>query len=292
MNIEDDIMKNVFLVINYNDEVTTSLLVESIKNFSCIDLIVILDNKSKDDSFSMLRKKYKNERIHVIQSEENKGYAYAINFGSRYIMNLIGDCNIIVSNSDIEIYCENDLKTLLDSKNEDEAMIAPVIKEHEGLSKGWKIPTPIQDCLLNIVYIHRWLRPKLLFYPESYFKGKDKAEVEVVLGCFFVIDSRYLKKANYYDEATFLYYEENIMAKKLKDIGAKTVINLNVEVFHNHSVSIDKSINRLNKYKILKESQYYFQTKYHHANWLERCLLKFTYKMSYYILKLVYQIKG
>lgn len=292
MNKKDDSMKKAFLVINYNDEEITSLLIESIKDYTCVDLIVILDNKSKDASFEHLYEKYHSEKIHVIQSEENRGYAYAINYGSRYIMDYLGDCNIIVSNSDIVIEKEEDVKRLLDHKKENEAIVAPVIKEHEGISRGWKLPTPLQDAALNLVYVHRFLRPKLSFYPNVYYEGKDRVVVDVVLGCFFVLDTRYLKKVNYYDEATFLYYEENIMGKKLKDINAKTVVDLTVQVFHNHSVSIDKSINRLNKYKILKESQYYFQSQYQHANVVEKALLKGTNKLSYYILKLFYQIKG
>lgn len=283
-------MKTIFLIINYNDADTTEMLIKNIINYNCLDCIVVLDNKSTDNSYTYLSQKYKTEHIHVIQSEINKGYAYGINFGCQYIEKLYGDANVIISNSDIEIRSEKDIEKLIACKKKDYAIVAPIIFTHGKIDRGWKIPSPLQDCLLNIVYIHKFLKPKLLFYKDSYYASKGLKEVEVILGCFFLIDTYYLKKVNYFDENTFLYYEENIMAKKLKDISVKTMINCDVEVIHNHSVSIDKSINKIKKYKLLKESQFYFQKEYNHANLIERFLLKFTDKMSYCILKIVYTI--
>lgn len=282
-------MKTALLIINYNDATTTELLLKNVEAYQCLDLIVVLDNASTDDSFGQL-KKYQSDHIHVIQSEGNKGYAYAINFGSNYLIELYQDCNIIVSNSDIVIYQEDDLKKLIDSKREDIAILAPIIKEPDGISRGWKLPTPHRDAVLNIIYLYRLLKERLLNYPDDYYEHKNMVEVDVVLGCFYLIDTRYLKKVGFYDENTFLYYEENIMAKKLMDIHAKTMINCQVEMLHNHSVSIDKSINRLHKLKLLKQSQYYFQVKYQHATLLERFALKLTAKGSYCIFSILYRI--
>ena len=284
-------MKNCFLIINYNDAKTTISLIENIKKYTCLDLIVVLDNKSTDDSYQVL-KKYHDTHIHVIQSEANKGYAYAMNYGSKYLIDLYGECNIIISNADIVIDKEDDLVRLIHKKTDDIAILAPVIQEHDGISRGWKIPTPFQDSLLNLVYVHRFLKPKLLYYPNVYYQDKNLVEVEVILGCFFMIDSRYLKKVGFFDEHTFLYYEENIMAKKLKDIHAKTMVCCDVQVFHDHSVSIDKSVTRINKYIALKTSQYYFQKHYNHANIFECFLLRSTYWLSYGLLKIVYSLKG
>lgn len=276
-------MKTGFLIINYNDFETTAKLLDNIKNYQILDKIVIVDNKSTDDSYNKLYNKYHSSHISVIQNVSNKGYASGINFGSKYLIDILGDCNIIVSNSDIIVYSELDIKALVNSKPEGCAIIAPIIKEHEGYSRGWKIPSPFKDCILNIAYIHNWLRPKLLFYKEVHYYKKI-VEVEAVSGCFFLIDSKSLKQVNYFDENTFLYYEENIISKKMQEIKKKIMINTEVEVFHNHSVTIDKSINHMNKYKELKRSQYYFQKEYNRANIIHQILLKITSKISYYLI--------
>lgn len=278
-------MKVAFLIINYNDYETTQKILENIKDYKVIDKIVVVDNNSTDDSFNKLSS-ISCKKLDVIKNFENKGYGSGINFGSKYITDNLGDCYIVVSNPDIIIYCEEDLKKLIDSFDDETAIIAPIIKEHEGLNKGWKVPTPIQDSLLNIIYIHRFLRPKMLFYKEQFY-NHELVEVEAVSGCFFLINSLFLREANYFDENLFLYYEENVIAKKLQKIHKKTKINTNVEVFHNHSVTIDKNINRIRKYKELKKSQIYFQTKYNRANLLEIVLMWMTNKITLFFIHLI-----
>ena len=54
---------------------------------------------------------------------------------------------------------------------------------------------------------------------------------------------------------------------------------------------IDKNINKLKKYKILKKSQMYFQKKYNNANILEQILLFTTSKITLLLLSIIYTIK-
>ena len=286
-------MKTVFIIINYNDAQTAEQLIDNIKDYQNLDLIVVLDNKSSDNSFEYLYQKYHSERIHVIQSEANKGYAYAMNYGSRYAQTIFGHCNVILSNPDIEIDDESMIDSLLLCKAQNHAaIVAPVVREREGISRGWLIPTPIKDTLLNIVYIHWYLRPILIGYKDSYYENRQAVPVEAVLGCFFLIDTLSLEKVDYFDEHTFLYYEEDIIAKKLKNAGLSVYLDCTTSIFHNHSVSIDKSLKKLKKYQQLKKSQYYFQTTYNHANWVERFLLKSTYGVTYFIFKIIYSIQS
>ncbi|MEG1354124.1 MAG: hypothetical protein RSC65_04180, partial [Malacoplasma sp.] len=90
----------------------------------------------------------------------------------------------------------------------------------------------------------------------------------------------------------FLYYEENILYKKLEQIHKKVYLDSKVNVFHNHSVTIDKSMNKLNKYKELKKSQYYFHCVYNNANIVQRSLLKLSDKFTYLVLMIVYRLKS
>lgn len=286
-------MKTGLIVVNYNDYKTTKEFVESILNFKIIEKIVIVDNKSTNDSVKQL-KTIKNDKIKIIENNSNKGYASGINLGSKYLIDLYDDCNIIVSNSDIVVNDESDIEKLLTYLNSKKniAVVAPIIKQNQGYDKGCKIVKTWQDILLNIIFLHRFLRSKLIGYKENYYLNKDKTEVEQVSGCFFLIKSEALKKIKYLDEGTFLYYEENILATKLKKNKYKTFIINDVEVFHNHSVVIDKSINKLKKYKILKESQLYFEKNYNNASKFDIMMLKMTSKMTYMIFYIVALLKG
>lgn len=284
-------MKNGFIIVNYNDYVTTKELIDNIKNYKIIDEIVVVDNCSKDNSFEEL-KKIKCKKLSVIQNSANKGYASGLNFGAKYLIEKYKECNLVFSNADIVIYNEKDLKKLIEDLNENKnyGIVAPIIKEHTGYSKGWKLPTPFQDSVLNIIGIHRFLRPKMLFYKDNYFKGKVK--VDVILGCFFLMNSKILEDVDFFDENTFLFYEENIMSKKLQGKNYDVIIDSDVEVFHNHSVTIDKNVQKINKLKMLKTSQFYFQKNYNKANKFEMALLKITAKTTIFLLSIYYKIKG
>ena len=97
---------------------------------------------------------------------------------------------------------------------------------------------------------------------------------------------------DFFDENTFLYYEENITASKLKNTKYKILINNNITIIHDHSASIDKSINYINKFKILKKSQLYFEEYYNNASKLELTLLKITVRLTLITLYVRIFIKG
>lgn len=268
-------MKNVYVIINYNDFENTSLLINNIKNYKVIDEILIVDNCSKDNSYKQL-KKINIDKLTIIKTEENKGYGYAINFAAKYCEKKYKECNLIISNSDIEIKKENDLKNLIDilNKDKDVAIIAPKINQHGIISCGWRIPSLFEAIILNIPKLNRYYENKYINYSEDYIN--DIKEVDVVSGCFFIIKSSYLKEVDYFDENIFLYYEENVISTKLKRINKKILINPKVEILHNHSQTINKSLNEYKKLKELKKSQYYFYKNYNNSSNFLLFILKIT----------------
>ena len=66
--------KLAMVIINYNDYDTTKKLIDNIKNYKVLDKIIIVDNASTDNSYNKL-KKLTNEKIVLIRTDDNKGYA-------------------------------------------------------------------------------------------------------------------------------------------------------------------------------------------------------------------------
>ncbi len=267
-------MKTGMVIVNYNGYKDTLALINNIKDYKLIDYIVIVDNNSTNNSYQELIK-IADDHIDIIKEDNNKGYGTAINDGSKKIIEILGKCNIIISNPDIVIYNEKDLLNLIKYIKDDVVIVAPTIKEGNGLNRGWKIPTPMQDVKMNIPLLSKRFIKKYMYYNDSHYSA-DTSLVEVVSGCFLIISSEHLENMLYFDEKVFLYYEENIIGVKTKHLGKKMIVCNNINVYHNHSTSIDKTYNKKEKVRILKKSQYYFQKYYNKANIFERFLLKFT----------------
>jgi len=274
-------MKTGMVILNYNDYQTTLNLIKQIQIFELLKSIVIVDNCSTDDSFVELEK-LSNEKIKVIQTEANNGYSSGNNVGIKTLLDINNVDYIVISNPDIVIKGEDFnklIQTMMDNEQID--LIAPIIKQGDETISGWRLPTFKDDLLSNIVYFHHHASKKMK-YPNQYFNDLIN-EVEVVSGCFFIIKREVLEEINYFDENVFLYYEENILGNKLKAKGYKTYICSEVNVIHDLSVSIDRSVKRLKKYKILKQSQRYYQKNYNNANMIQITLLYLTYLISYCI---------
>lgn len=281
-------MKNGIVIVNYNDYKTTKRLIDNIKDYKIFDKIVIVDNKSSDNSLKEL-KKLENKRIVVIDSGKNKGYSYALNVGCKYLIDKYKECKIIVSNSDIIIQNENDIKDLFELVKGKNVIVGPTIIEGNNLNRGWIVPKPMDDVAMNILGLYKKYQKRHLMYQDSYY-NKDISKVGTVSGCFFAISSKHLEEMGYFDENVFLYYEENIMGVKTKDLGKNIIVANNIDVIHDHAVSIDKSLKRIKKYDILKSSQYYFEKTYNHASKGELFLLRLTSKITRVILLIKYMI--
>lgn len=267
-------MKNVMIIVNYNDFETTKRLLDNVKGYKCIDKIIVVDNNSRDNSLIKLEN-LNIKKLEVLESGENRGYSFALNIGSKRAIDLFGNCNLIISNSDIIIDSENDLKDLINTLSDTRVIVAPNIIEDNSLSRGWRIPTPMDDVKQNIIGYGLKYFDKKLRYDDLYY-SKRLTKVDTVSGCFFLIKSKHLEEIDFFDEGVFLYYEENIFGIKTKRLNKTIVINNDIDVVHDHAKTIDKNIKRINKYKILKKSQYYFEKKYNNANVFELLLLKVT----------------
>ena len=255
------------VIINYNDYSTTKKLLENIVDYSCLDKIVVVDNCSTDDSFKKL-KKLKYKKVEVIKSEENKGYAAGMNLGSSYLIKTLGKCHIIFSNADVIIQNEKDLLLLSSDITTEIGVVGPVILEHGTFNRGWKKTNVWIEVSLNLPLINRYFKKKFLYYKDNHYQTA-LSFVDVISGCFFMVDSTLLQNVDYFDEGTFLYYEELIFACKVQNAKKRVLVDNRVSIVHDHSVTVDKSVSRIRKYRILKTSQRYYVEKYLQANTLE-----------------------
>lgn len=279
-------MKNCFLIVNCNDYKSTKHLIDNIKNYKCIDEILVVDSASKESEKELLNK-INIKKVDILFLEENLGYSHAINEGARYLIKKYKKCNFVISNSDIVIFDENDLLKLFDALNQDTVgLVGPQIMELGSFSRGCKLPSPLKDSFFNVVSRKFTLKDKALLYKDELYDA-TYTSVDVINTCFFLISSQLLEKINYMDENVFLYYEDYILGKKIKDIGKLLVVVNDVKVKHLYSISVDKIIKEIDKLKLLYKSQFYFHTTYNDTDWFEKICLKCSATISIFLAKVI-----
>lgn len=284
-------MRNVGVVIvNYNDSINGLHLFESLRSNDLVSEIVIVDNNSKDEYKNELMS-YHDEKLHIIFNSVNKGYSAALNDGAKYLIKKYGDINILFSNTDIKIQNNLIVNHLSSLINDDVSTCMVKVKEDGIFNYGWKITSSFVDLICNIPLINKAYKKKFLYYSSSYFVGREFQYVDVIYGAFFMINASILESIGYFDENTFLYFEENILAVKLKNISKKSVVLLTDQVIHAHNKTIGSNVSRLNKYKIYKKSQFYYEKKYNSANLIEMFFFKFFYYLRLPLLKISCLIK-
>lgn len=272
-------MKTGIIILNYNDYENTLKIIDMIKDYKCLKKIIIVDNASTDDSFKHL-KPLENNKIIIIKNKKNLGYAYGNNLGLKYLYEH-GFNYAIISNPDI-IVEESVIEELISRmKNSKVSFLGPKILEHGNIIKGWKTPSYLYELLSTMNYFHKYAK-KLITYKDSYYKD-GLNEVDVIHGCFFIGRLKDFKKINYFDTNTFLYYEENILSYKAKKNNLGIYVDTSISVIHNLSLSVDKSLNKLKKYKILKDSMFYYETRYRKINIFKYILLRIVYYISYMV---------
>lgn len=280
-------MKNTFLIVNCNDYKSTLHLVNNIKDYKSLDEIVVVDNNSTEVEKAKLES-LENKKVHIIYNDSNDGYSYAINVGTKYLIDKYKKCNIFVSNSDVVIMSEEDLiKMTKYLKKKDIGLIGPQVLELGEIHRGVKFLSPFLDFLLTVPIIRTLISDSVYLYKDSHYES-EVSYVDVISSCFFLISSDIMQKINYMDEFVFLYYEDFILGKKINNLGMRVAIVNDVKVKHQYSISVDKIIKDIDKYKLLKRSQFYYHSTYNNANCFLRLLLKINAFLGILVRKIKY----
>jgi GT2 family glycosyltransferase len=112
------------IIVNYNTYKKTYECINSIFSTAAfINTIVVVDNGSLNDSVKKLNVFFKlNNKVKIIELENNLGYAKAIKIGIHYL-NKLGFKYALLSNNDI-IYLEDSIYNLLIPFNDENVAIS------------------------------------------------------------------------------------------------------------------------------------------------------------------------
>lgn len=273
-------MKVAIIILNYNCEEDTIKYVETIKKYEILDKIIVVDNKSITENAFKKLKKIKSNKIDVIQSDKNGGYSYGNNYALKYLDEKQEKYDyIIISNPDVSvtekaiIKCVNKLE-----EKKDVAIVAPRMfdKDNKPIRRSsWKIRNPKLDMihstrLLEILFYKNLRKAE---YSNEEYKNSE-LEVETISGAFFVIKYDIFNKINYFDDNVFLFYEEDILSSKIKELGYKILSLNDINFIHYESKTINKTHSYYRRIKQLYKSKMYYQKEYNKINKCQENIFK------------------
>ncbi len=271
-------MKTAIIILNYNDSDNTIKFVNNIKEYNILNTILVVDNNSNIGKELEKLDALKSEKVHVIKSDKNGGYAYGNNFGLKYLEKLGKYDYVIISNPDIAVE-EKSIEKCIDflNNNKEAAIVAPRMYFINGPARraAWKKRT------IGIDMASSTRVTEALFYPifkkGEYTKKdylKNTLEVDAIAGAFFVAKFEIFKQMNYFDENTFLFYEEDIIGEKIRKAGYKIYLLNDISFMHYDSQTIGKTIKYINKIQILFDSKIYYHKEYNNANKFQIIIFK------------------
>lgn len=284
----------VCIILNYNDALTTKALAKRLHTYKNIDKIIIVDNASTDDSLSKLSELV-GERTVLIRGERNGGYGYGNNLGLQYASKVFHARYALIANPDTA-FSEKVIDSLKDAFSKDKNIAAasplmcnkncpPSRFEYGGRKNvisgatAWPLRPWLYD-LIESAPIMRRLFYRILHYNKDFYKKSGIVSVGAVAGALLMLDIEKALHCGGYDERVFLYCEENILGRRLRDYGYKTVLLTKVSYKHIHAKSIKKTFaGALERQRLRERASLIYYGKYLHINPLQYILTKVVFKI-------------
>ncbi len=284
------------ITINYNTEDLLKKLINCLllQDYKKWELIIV--NNSKDNiEIEKVIKKFGDKRIHLTGTNKNLGYSRGNNLGFKYALD-----KKLIDNDDVVLFTNEDI-VIEDKKFLSKALhnldfykcgfLGPKIINNDG---SYMFPhlkkTGYLKCLLhmgnngkidNFFGINRRLR-----------KVSKPLEVFLLNGaCFFCRVSDFIE-INMFDTNTFIYYEEELIFRRVYNERIKVIYDPEIIVFHEHSASVKKSFSILNKKKLVYDSELYFIINILKTNSFLKLVFRFERSVEFLLLRILLLFRG
>lgn len=194
-------VKTYIIILNYNGKENVAQCIKELLKYDAKKEsvhVLVVDNASSDGSEEYIRE-YFGEKVEIIQTHKNLGYAGGNNIGIRHAVKN-GARYICIMNNDI-IVKEGFLDDCIDVLKADKraAFVAP------GIANYYTNQSDNTGASISI------LKGKANFINKNCERNKvpqSKLICDMVEGSCFVFNVNILKKIGFIPEAYFMYYEE------------------------------------------------------------------------------------
>jgi GT2 family glycosyltransferase len=291
------------IILNYNQAEVTIECVSSVLAQKYLWLqIVVVDNGSSVIEYTRLKENLP-ERVVLLRSDTNVGYAAGNNLACS-LPNLPVPDFIMILNNDTIVKEHDVLEKLVNSfsrAGDQCAVVAPLVDTLSTKTnvynqiQGRKLLSTFKMVVANSAILSRIgpgkkISEEYLYKSDMPLQKGNLYEVDCVSGAAFVIRSTFLENDKIFDEQTFLYFEEIILAEKLASKRGRSFINSDVIVSHYHGKSTGKR-GKSQSYKMFiygLSSELYFYKKYRKLSPVALNCIKALKHFEYHLKKVLY----
>lgn len=287
-----EVNRLAIIIVNYNNYDMTLNLVQNLKGHCVTAPVVIVDNCSTNDSYHILTNKLKDvDKVHVISTDKNLGYSGGNNYGINYICSMDSSIEYIaIMNPDTEVISDTVFQNIIHGFEKDQSLAALTTltilnnRIEKKNSCAYKKNKYCKLLIQNLFCLKKFVNDRY----NGFLCNDDLISyVYKIQGCFFVIRKDIFYQVGLFDEKVFLYFEEEILAKKIADAGLKCGVLISEWIKHNHQ----NKENEIKEYKarrfhnkVLLESKGYYMKNYAGIGktcWLiSYCIDSFTRKIG------------
>ncbi|MFD1393170.1 glycosyltransferase family 2 protein [Lacticaseibacillus jixianensis] len=236
------------VILNYMQFELTKRCVESVlQSQDVLPRIVIVDNNSQDGSVENLSRAFHNDnRVTVLESGENLGYAYGNNIGLDYLcregLNLF-----CILNNDVSVTNHTFMNLVRVYPHDKPAVIGPCLLEADQGDGSVEIQSI--GASINL-----WKATSVLKFNGRQFDKQLRSrlpqlmEADYISGACIFFSFQTLRTVGKLPENYFLYFEETEWCVRAKRKGILVAATPNARVYHEGSKSVGKSSKLLTYY--------------------------------------------
>lgn len=282
------------IILDYNNAKDTISCIESVMTYTIEGTykIIVVENGSNETTVLKMSEyvtgshngkiySYEKEspvdlgRISLLISCTNDGYAEGNNKALRWLEQDDSIETVLILNNDI-LFIEDIVSPLLKIKRDisDCGIISPLLVKKDGreidyncarhdykkMQFFWEYLFSFKD-FLGIISRFEYKKKYLLNTPsllkEKYF------DIELPSGSCMMIDKDLFKSIGYFDNHTFLYFEENILYQKLKEDNRKNYLVPGLKCIH-LGASTSKKVSSMFTMRCQMKSTAYYLRAYRH----------------------------
>jgi GT2 family glycosyltransferase len=258
------------IILNYNVRFFLELCVLSVQNATKnIDAeIIVIDNKSQDDSCAMMKQRFPN--VKLIENKENSGFPKGNNIGVAVAQ---GEY-ICILNPDTVVAEDTFTKVLAFAKKQKEMGIVGV-KLIDGTGNFLPeskrgIPTPFV-AFTKITGLYKIFPNKFGKYYAQHLSENQTGQVEILVGAFMFMKRDLYNEIGGFDENCFMYSDDIDLSYMALKKGKSNYFFHETSVIHYKGESTIKDGAYMNRFQ---EAMNFFYKKHFRVSFLFSIFMK------------------